>query len=34
MKGYVSGLNITGGVDNVLKSDVAIMITGGVSFST
>jgi hypothetical protein len=34
MKGYVSGLNITGGVDNVLKSDISIMITGGVSFST
>lgn len=34
MKGYVSGLSVSGAVDNVLTGDVTITITGGVSFST
>lgn len=34
MEGYVSGLNVSGSVDNKLSGDVTITITGGVSFST
>ena len=34
VEGYCTGLSITGAVDNVLKSDVTIAVTGGVSFST
>jgi hypothetical protein len=34
MEGYVSGLSISGAVDNVLKADFTLAITGGVSFST
>jgi len=33
-KGYVTGLNITGSVDNKVAGDVTIAITGGVSLST
>jgi len=34
IKGYVSGLNVSGAVDNVLRSDVTIAITKGVAFTT
>lgn len=33
-EGYVTGLNITGSVDNKVAGDVTIAITGGVSLST
>lgn len=33
-KGYVSNLSIIGAVDNVLRSDVTIEITGGVAITT
>ncbi len=34
VKGYVSGLNFTGSVDNKLAGDITIAISGGVSIST
>ena len=34
MKGYVTGLNITGSVDNKLAGDFTLAIHGGASFST
>lgn len=34
IEGYVSGMSITGAVDNVLKGDFTVAITGGVSFTT
>lgn len=34
VKGYVSGINITGAVDNKLAGDISFAISGGVSFST
>lgn len=34
VEGYVSGINITGSVDNKLAGDITIAISGGVSFST
>ncbi len=33
-EGYITGLNITGSVDNKVAGDVTIAITGGVSLST
>lgn len=33
-KGYVSGMNITGSVDNKLAGDITLAITGGASFTT
>jgi len=34
MEGYVNGLSVTGAVDQKLTSDVTILISGGVVFST
>jgi len=34
LEGYVVGMNISGAVDNVLKGDFSIAITGGASFTT
>ena len=34
LEGYVTGLNITGAVDNKLAADITFTISGGVSFST
>ncbi len=33
-KGYISGINISGAVDNKLSADYTIAITGGASFTT
>jgi len=33
-KAYVSGINITGSVDNKIAGDVTLAITGGASFTT
>ena len=32
--GYISGVNITGAVDNALKADIVIALASGVNFST
>lgn len=34
LEGYVIGMNVNGAVDNVLKGDFSIAITGGASFTT
>ena len=34
IKGFVTGINITGSVDNKLAGDITIAVSGGVSFST
>ena len=34
IKGFVTGLNITGSVDNKLAGDLTIAVSGGASFST
>lgn len=34
LKGYISGLTVTGSVDNKLAGDITFAISGGVSWST
>ena len=34
MKGYVTGFNVTGSVDNKIASDMTFSISGGVTFTT
>lgn len=34
LEGYVIGMNVNGAVDNVLKGDFSIAITGGANFTT